>query len=432
MTITFIGHGYVGLVSAAVFADLGNTVWVIGHTPEKIENLKKGIIPIYEPGLDELVKRNVESKRLLFTLGYDKSIPESDVVFIAVGTPPKENGEADLSVVYEVSKKLADHLSGYTVIITKSTVPVGTNFEVKKIIEDAIPQKAEIDVASVPEFLREGQAIKDTRHPDRVVIGVNSARAREVLEKLHEPIEAQKLVTDIPTAEMIKYASNAFLATKISFANAVAHLSEKVGADGVSVLEGVGLDKRIGPSFLKAGAGYGGSCFPKDVKALVAISNDNNYDFNLLKEVEKINASASLSVVKKAKALLGDMKNKNIAVLGLAFKPDTDDMRDAPSLVIIPKLLEEGANINAYDPVAKDNAKRILKGRENIEFASSVMDAVKDADLLILVTEWDEFRQLDMKKIKEKMRQANLIDGRNIYDPTDMKALGYNYLGVGR
>lgn len=317
-------------------------------------------------------------------------------------------------------------------IITKSTVPVGTNFEVKKIIEDAIPQKAEIDVASVPEFLREGQAIKDTRHPDRVVIGVNSARAREVLEKLHEPIEAQKLVTDIPTAEMIKYASNAFLATKISFANAVAHLSEKVGADGVSVLEGVGLDKRIGPSFLKAGAGYGGSCFPKDVKALVAISNDNNYDFNLLKEVEKINASASLSVVKKAKALLGDMKNKNIAVLGLAFKPDTDDMRDAPSLVIIPKLLEEGANINAYDPVAKDNAKRILKGRENIEFASSVMDAVKDADLLILVTEWDEFRQLDMKKIKEKMRQANLIDGRNIYDPTDMKALGYNYLGVGR
>lgn len=432
MTITFIGHGYVGLVSAAVFADLGNTVWVIGHTPEKIENLKKGIIPIYEPGLDELVKRNVEAKRLLFTLDYEQSISNSDVVFIAVGTPPKESGEADLSVVFEVAKKLSSHLEGYTVIITKSTVPVGTNFEVKKIIEESMSQKAEIDVASVPEFLREGQAISDTRHPDRVVIGVVSARAREVLEKLHEPIEAPKLIADIPTAEMIKYASNAFLATKISFANAVAQLSEKVGADGVKVLEGVGLDKRIGSSFLKAGAGYGGSCFPKDVKALVAIADDNDYDFTLLKEVEKINASTSRSVVKKAKNLLGDVEGKNIAVLGLAFKPDTDDMRDAPSVIIISELLDLGARIKTYDPVASENAKRILKNKENIKFVESPLEAVEDTDLLILVTEWDEFRQLDMKKVKDAMKSANLVDGRNIYDPEEMKALGFSYLGVGR
>lgn len=432
MTITFIGHGYVGLVSAAVFADLGNTVWVIGHTPEKIENLKKGIIPIYEPGLDELVKRNVEAKRLLFTLDYEQSISNSDVVFIAVGTPPKESGEADLSVVFEVAKKLSSHLEGYTVIITKSTVPVGTNFEVKKIIEESMSQKAEIDVASVPEFLREGQAISDTRHPDRVVIGVMSARAREVLEKLHEPIEAPKLIADIPTAEMIKYASNAFLATKISFANAVAQLSEKVGADGVKVLEGVGLDKRIGSSFLKAGAGYGGSCFPKDVKALVAIADDNDYDFTLLKEVEKINASTSRSVVKKAKNLLGDVEGKNIAVLGLAFKPDTDDMRDAPSVIIISELLDLGARIKTYDPVASENAKRILKNKENIKFVESPLEAVEDTDLLILVTEWDEFRQLDMKKVKDAMKSANLVDGRNIYDPEEMKALGFSYLGVGR
>jgi UDPglucose 6-dehydrogenase len=432
MTITFIGHGYVGLVSAAVFADLGNTVWVIGHTPEKIEKLKKGIIPIYEPGLDELVKRNVDAGRLLFTLDYDEAIPSSDVVYIAVGTPPKENGEADLSVVFEVAKKLAGHLSGYTVIITKSTVPVGTNFEVKRVVEESMTDGAEIDVASVPEFLREGQAISDTRHPDRVVIGVASGRAREVLEKLHEPIDATKLITDIQTAEMIKYASNAFLATKISFANAVAQLSEKVGADGVGVLEGVGLDTRIGSNFLKAGAGYGGSCFPKDVKALIAISKDHNFDFNLLKEFEKINAEASNSIVAKAKTLLGDVKDKKIAVLGLAFKPDTDDMRDAPSLIIIPSLLSLGAKVSAYDPIAQDNAKRLLKNEENIEFVESALDTVKDADLLILTTEWDEFRQLDMGKVVEAMRQANLIDGRNIYDPEEMKALGFNYLGVGR
>lgn len=432
MTITFVGHGYVGLVSAAVFAELGNTVWVIGHTPEKIEKLKQGIIPIYEPGLEDLVKRNVDAKRLLFTLDYDKAVPSSEVVFIAVGTPPMPTGEADLSVVYEVAKKIGEYLNGYTVVITKSTVPVGTNYEVKKIVESVISEKAEIDIASVPEFLREGQAISDTRHPDRVVIGIDSERAKEVMERLHEPIDAEKLITNIPTAEMIKYASNAFLATKISFANAIAQLSEKVGADGVSVLNGVGLDKRIGGAFLKAGAGYGGSCFPKDVKALIAIADGHGYDFALLKEVEKINKKASAAVNEKAKSLLKDLNGKKIAVLGLAFKPDTDDMRDAPSLTVIPKLSEAGASVVAYDPIAIDNAKRLLKDVSGLEFASSVADAVKEADLLILLTEWDEFRQLDMRKISSSMRSANIIDARNIYDPQEMKEIGFNYLGVGR
>ena len=343
MTITFIGHGYVGLVTAAVFADLGNKVWVIGHTPKKIENLKQGIIPIYEPGLEELVKRNVKAGRLLFTLDYDPAISESKVIFNAVGTPPQEDGSADLSVVYEVTKKVGQHLNGYTVFITKSTVPVGTSKKIRALLTEEKPEKAEFDYASVPEFLREGQAISDTLHPDRVVIGSDSQKARDILTELHKPITVEDekttprlLLTNIETAEMIKYASNAFLATKISFANAIAQLSEATGADGPKVLEGVGLDRRVGPSFLNAGAGYGGSCFPKDVKALVAIAKQYDYDFALLKEVENINSEAMLGIVTKTKKFVdGDLSGKTIGMLGLSFKPDTDDMRDAPSLVII-------------------------------------------------------------------------------------------------
>lgn len=433
MTITFVGHGYVGLVSAAVFADLGNTVWVIGHTPSKVENLKKGIIPIYEPGLEDLVKRNVDAGRLKFTLDYTPSVSESEVVFIAVGTPPKSTGEADLSVVYDVAKKVGEHLSGYTVVITKSTVPVGTNYEVKKLIEEVKSEKAEFDVASVPEFLREGQAISDTRHPDRIVIGIDSDKAKAVLTSLHESIETEKLITNIPTAEMIKYASNAFLATKISFANAIAMISENVGADGKQVLEGIGLDKRIGKSFLSPGAGYGGSCFPKDVKALIHIARDHGYEFELLKEVETINKQASESIVKKAKEMLGnDLTGKTIAVLGLAFKPDTDDMRDAPSLIVIPKLSEIGATIRTYDPVAQENAKRLLHEVKNIHFADTTLDAVSNADLIILMTEWDEFREMDLRKVKDVMKSLNLIDGRNVYNPQEVTQLGFTYKGVGR
>lgn len=438
MTITFIGHGYVGLVTASVFADLGNTVHVIGHTPEKIENLKNGIIPIYEPGLQELVKRNISKGRLLFTLDYVPAIPQSDVVFIAVGTPPKENGEADLSVVLSVAEEIGKHLDTYTVVITKSTVPVGTSEKVREIIQKVKPENAEFDYASVPEFLREGQAISDTFQPDRIVIGTDNERAQNVLIELHKPIatrgntEVPVVLTNIPTAEMIKYASNAFLATKISFANAIAQLSEHAGADGPKVLEAIGLDERIGSSFLNAGAGYGGSCFPKDVKALIAIAGQYGYDFTLLKDVEAINKQAILSIVEKAKTMLGNLQDKTISVLGLSFKPDTDDMRDAPAITVINALVEQGAKIQAYDPIAIDNAKRRFKSSENITYATDAYAAAKDADLVILMTEWNEFKELDLGKLKDAMRQPNLIDGRNIYKPEKAKAAGFTYLGVGR
>lgn len=432
MTITFIGHGYVGLVSAAVFADLGNTVWVIGHTSQKVENLKKGIIPIYEPGLEELVRRNIKAKRLLFTMDYEPAVPSSDVVFIAVGTPPKENGEADLTVVFDVAGRVAKHLSGYTVVVTKSTVPVGTNKKVHEIIRLGKSVKATFDVASVPEFLREGQAIADTRHPDRVVIGTDSKKAQDVLLQLHASIKSQQVLTTIETAEMLKYAANAFLATKISFANAIASLSEIVGADGPKVLEGIGLDTRIGRSFLNAGAGYGGSCFPKDVKALIAIANQHGYDFTLLKEVETINKHMMVSMVEKARAMLKkNVKGKTIAILGLSFKPDTDDMRDAPSLVIINKLAAMGAKIKTYDPIAMDNAKRLLSG-VGVTFSPDLLSCVTDSDLMILVTEWDEFREIDLEKLKKSMKTPFIVDGRNVYDPSKMRELGFSYVGVGR
>lgn len=430
MTITFIGHGYVGLVTASVFADLGNTVWVIGHTKEKIENLKKGTLPIYEPGLEEIVKRNVKAKRLLFTLDYKKPISESSVVFIAVGTPSASNGEADLSTVFEVAKKIGENLTHYTIVITKSTVPVGTNKKVKDIINKIKDRKVEFDIASSPEFLREGQAISDTLHPDRIIIGTESKKARDLLIELHRPIDGNVVSTNIETAEMIKYASNAFLATKISFANAIAFLSEATGANGPDVLKAVGLDKRVGQAFLDCGAGFGGSCFPKDVKALIAIARENGYDFTLLKDVESINEEARIRIVEKAKKLLGGkVDNKTIGILGLAFKPDTDDMRYAPSITIINKLQSMGAKIKAYDPIAISNAKRLL---ENIEFAQNAYAAAKDSDLLILVTEWNEFRQLDLKKIKNLMKNPIFLDGRNIYDPVEMKAIGFTYVGVGR
>lgn len=436
MTVTFIGHGYVGLVSAAIFADLGNTVWVIGHTKEKVENLKKGIIPIYEPGLEELVKRNVDAGRLLFTLDYTPAVSSSDVIFIAVGTPPKQNGEADLSVVFDVAEKVGKHLNGYTVVITKSTVPVGTNKKVQAIIEKVKDPKATFDVASVPEFLREGQAIGDTRHPDRVVIGTETDKARNLLVELHKPIATEDdttisnlVLTNIETAEMIKYASNAFLATKISFANAIAQLSEKVGAEGPKVLEAMGLDKRIGRSFLNAGAGYGGSCFPKDVKALIAIAQGYEYDFTLLKEVEAVNKEAMVSIARKAKSLLKNAEGKTVGILGLSFKPDTDDMREAPSLVVIDALQKAGANIKAYDPVSMENTKQLVK---NVTFCKDAYEVAQDVDLIIVMTEWDEFKQLDLEKMKKSMNQPLLLDGRNIYDPVIVKALGFTYLGVGR
>lgn len=429
MTITFIGHGYVGLVTAAVFADFGNSVYVIGHTKEKIDNLKRGIIPIYEPGLEELVKKNVKAKRLIFTLDYNPSIPESDIIFIAVGTPTTKTGDADLSTVLEVAEKIGQNLKGYSVVATKSTVPAGTNKKIKRILEDSKQQGVEVDYASVPEFLREGSAISDTTNPDRIVIGTQSQRAQEALIKLHEPIKAPLVLTNFETAELIKYAANAFLALKISYANAIAKLSEALGADALKVLEGIGMDKRIGNMFLSPGPGYGGSCFPKDVRALISIAKDNDYQFSLLEEVENINHQSRRDIVRKARKILGEIKGKKIGILGLSFKANTDDMRDAPALDIINLLQNDGAKISAFDPKSMETAATMLK---NINYTKDAYQACEDADLLIILTEWNEFRELDFSKIKDKMKTPNIIDGRNLYEPDAMKAKGFNYMGVGR
>jgi len=428
MKIVFVGHGYVGLVTAAVFADLGNEVCVIGHTKEKIDNANNGILPIFEPGLEEIVKRNLKKKRIFFTLDYS-FVPQADVVFIAVGTPPKNNGEADLSTVFEVAEKIGKNLSGYTVVATKSTVPPGTNRKIKEIIEKVKPEKAEFDIASVPEFLREGSAIADTLNPDRIVIGTESKKAQDLLVALHKPIDGHFILTGLETAEMIKYASNAFLATKISFANVIAKLSELTGADGLAVLEGIGWDKRIGMQFLQPGVGYGGSCFPKDVKALIAIGRNVGYDLGILREVEKINYQMREDLVKKIKAALNqNLKGKTIAILGLAFKPNTDDMRDAPSADVIKALQKAGARIRAYDPQAMENAKKILS---NIEFCKDAYEALQGADAMVVVTDWNEFKEMDFDRIKKLLKKPIVIDGRNIYNNKNLKELGFIYQGVG-
>lgn len=443
MKLTFIGHGYVGLVTAAIFADLGNTVWVIGRTPEKIEALKRGETPFYEPGLAELVKRNVDQNRLLFTLDYEEAINSSIVTFICVGTPPKEDGSADLSQVFAVAKKIGQSINNesYKVIITKSTVPPGTNRKVSKLVKENLPDSLKstadetIDVASCPEFLREGTALNDTLHPDRIVIGTDTDKAKKVLVDLHKPIGRRMVLTSVETAEMIKYVANSILSTKISFANAVAFLCEKVGADVEKVMDGVGLDRRIGRSFLYPGVGYGGSCFPKDVKALVAFAKEVGYDFKLLKSVDEINKEAMKHFSQKVIETVGDkakkqpLKGKTIGILGLSFKPDTDDLREAPSLCIIDRLKEFGATVRAYDPVAMEKAKEIVP---TITYTKNAYECADGVDAILIITEWNEFRQLDLKRLKKTMNAAIIIDGRNIYEPEKMRKLGFVYQSVGR
>ncbi len=431
MTIAFIGHGYVGLVTAAVFADLGNTVWVVGHTREKIDKLKKGIAPFYEPGIAELVKRNVEAKRLLFTLNYKEAVTPSEIIFICVGTPPKPTGEADLTNVFDAAESIGKSLVGYKVVVTKSTVPPGTNRTVTDILTKVKPSGSSFAIASVPEFLREGTAIADTLHPDRVVIGTTSDRAQGLLVELHKSIDGKTVLCNVETAELIKYASNALLSTKISFANAIAFLAEKVGADAEKVLEGVGLDKRLGRSFLYPGVGYGGSCFPKDVKALIAIAAQYGYDFTLLRAVDEINKEAGKHFIEKiVRHFGGNLKKKRIAVLGLSFKPDTDDMREAPSITIVRELVKRGAVVNVYDPVAMENARLLLS--KEIFFAKDAYEAAKGADAVAIVTEWNEFRQLDLVRLAKGLKSLVLFDGRNIYEPERVKKLGFMYYGVGR
>lgn len=432
MKITFIGHGYVGLVSATIFADLGNDVTVIGHTPSTVENLNKGIVHIYEPGLTELVQKNIDANRLRFTLSYE-SVKEAELVFVGVGTPPKENGEADLTTVLEVAENIAKNLSGYTVIVTKSTVPIGTNKKIKELVSGVKDEKAEFDVASCPEFLRQGSAISDTLYPDRIVIGTESKKAEDLLVQLHKPLQENSncpyVLCNLETAEMIKYAANSFLAMKISFANSIAQLSEITGADAIRVLEGIGFDKRIGNYFLQPGPGYGGSCFPKDVKALISIAQGFDYDFKLLKEVENVNHFAKKSIVSKAKKLLGSLDGKRIGILGLAFKPNTDDMRFAPSIEISKWLVEEGASVYAFDPQSMEKAKKVIEG---ISYANDAYEVAKDADLLIVLTDWNEFKEMDMEKLREMMKSPNLIDARNIYDRDKIVSYGFTYIGVGR
>ena len=434
MKISVVGTGYVGLVSGACFAEFGWDVTCIDKSAERIESLKQGIIPIYEPGLDELVLRNVKAGRLSFSLDYAPYVEDSDAVFIAVGTPSRRgDGHADLTYVYAAAEEIAAHLSGYTVVVDKSTVPVGTAREVAAIIRKANP-KADFDIASNPEFLREGSAIGDFMRPDRVVIGVESERAKAVLKELYRPLyllETPMVITNLETAELIKYASNAFLAAKISFINEISVLCEKTGADIKAISKGMGLDKRIGSKFLHAGPGYGGSCFPKDVAALIRIFHDNGVEPRILEAVTEVNQNQKLRMAEKIKDLLGqNLTQKNIAVLGLTFKPETDDMREAPSLVIVPELVAAGAHIKACDPQGVREARKLLPA--GVEYLDSPYDAAKDADAVIILTEWNQFRALDIQRIKKVMRGNLFADFRNIYDRDLLEKAGFTYIAVGR
>jgi UDPglucose 6-dehydrogenase len=429
MNLCVIGAGYVGLTTGACLAKIGHNVICVDNDHEKIATLNKGKIPFYEPGLEEIVSEAANAGRLLFTTSVKSAVANSQVCFIAVGTPPMETGEPDLTSVETVVREIAECMNGYRLIVEKSTVPVQTSKWIRKTIERYNRNRTEFDVACNPEFLREGSAVNDFLNPDRIVIGVESQRARELMLEIYKPLNAPIIVTDLTSAELIKHASNAFLAMKISFINAISFICEATGADVCEVANGIGMDKRIGQAFLNAGIGYGGFCFPKDLKAFIRIAEEIGYDFALLREVEKINDEAKIRFVRKIRSALWNIKDKTIGILGLAFKPNTDDMRFAPSIDIINTLLAEGAIIRAYDPQAMEKAKKLLPA---VQMCSNPLQVAENADLLAILTDWDEFRKLDWQQIKSRMRVPIVADGRNMFNRQQLEQLGFTYLGVGR
>jgi len=430
MNICVVGTGYVGLVTGAVFADLGNDVVCVDNDRAKMDALKTGRMPIYEPGLEEMVARNVEDRRLSFTTDPGAGIRHGDVVFIAVGTPSKDTGETDLSQVEAVAAEIGRCMDRYKVVVNKSTVPVGTGELVREVIGRHQPRPVEFDVVSNPEFLREGSAIEDTLRPDRIVIGAPSQQVAMTLVELYAPLERPMIITDLPSAEVIKYASNAFLAAKISFINAIANICEAAGADVTQVMKGMGLDPRIGGAFLQAGLGYGGSCFPKDVDSLIHTAGRLGYDFKLLRSIVEINRERAAHLVETVAKALGPLDDKTVAVLGLAFKPNTDDMREAKSVEVVQLLHAAGARIRAYDPASMDNARRLLPA--TVTFSDSPYEAAEGAHAVVLVTEWNEFKYLNLERLRGLLERPVIFDGRNLWEPERMRRLGFEYHSVGR
>ncbi|MGF1586016.1 MAG: UDP-glucose dehydrogenase family protein [Bacteroidales bacterium] len=437
MKIVMVGTGYVGLVSGTCFAETGVCVICVDIDQHKIERLRQGIIPIYEQGLEEMVQRNTRKGRLIFSTSLAENLQDAEAVFIAVGTPPDEDGSADLRYVIEVAREIGRHMSHYMVVVTKSTVPIGTSKKIKDaILEEQATRGTNIpfDIASNPEFLKEGNAIEDFLKPERIIIGIESEEAEKIMRRLYKPFVLNNhpiIFMDIPSAELTKYAANSMLATRISFMNEIANFCEIVGADINSVRKGIGSDSRIGNKFIYAGIGYGGSCFPKDVKALINSGNEMGYPLQILRAVESVNdRQKEVLSAKILKHFNGDIKAKRFAIWGLSFKPNTDDMREAPSLVIIEKLLEGGASVIAYDPVAMEESKR--KTGDTIEYAKDQYDALVDADALIVVTEWNEFRTLNYKVIEKLLTQKIIFDGRNLYEPSEMEEFGFTYYSIGR
>jgi len=432
MNISVIGTGYVGLVSGACFAEFGLNVTCVDNDPSKIRMLQKGEVPFFEPGLEDLIRRNLREKRLCFTMEIEPAVKNSLVIFIAVGTPPKRDGAVDLRYVEEVGRTIGRSLNGYKVIATKSTVPVGTGARMHQIISRELGKAVHFDMASNPEFLREGSAIEDFMRPNRVVIGASSDQALAILKDLYSPlylIETPFVLTTLETAELIKYASNAFLATKISFINEIANVCEKVGADVHVVARAMGLDQRIGPKFLHPGPGFGGSCFPKDTAAIAHLAAEQGYQFEIVRAVMKVNQQQRRRMVAKIRGSLGSLRGKKIAVLGLAFKPNTDDLREAPALEIIPALQKGGAKVKVYDPKAMENAKTCFT---NLGYGKDPYDAAKGCDALVILTEWNQFRNLDLPRLKRLLKNPIFIDLRNVYEPLKMRQLGFHYFAIGR